>query len=295
MDRTGGKRAQAGADASMCQGVYGTIYAGNVRSGCHGGVWWLQIAPSAPNTWKTFAGGGGRGGGEGGGLAVRNGGERSRPIRVLIASRVRVYREALAEVLSRSQPLCVVGTAADVGEVLERLTEDHVDIVLLDATVELPQAVSQIRQRATNVQVVALAVPQAEEDVIRLAEAGVAGYVLPDGSTEELIVALESAARGELRVSPRVAYRLLRRLGSLATLVQGQEPGPPAELTAREREIIELIHQGMTNKDIARRLGIETGTAKNHVHNILRKLHTHRRINAAEWFRKGGFHLKLEA
>src|SRR5438552_2620413 len=60
-------------------------------------------------------------------------------------------------------------------------------------------------------------------------------------------------------------------------------------------EILQLVDQGMSNKQIARHLGIEVATAKNHVHNILQKLHVHRRIDASSWYRQGGFHLKLEA
>ena len=74
------------------------------------------------------------------------------------------------------------------------------------------------------------------------------------------------------------------------------ETGHPVhELTGLEREILRLVDQGMSNKQIARQLGIEVATAKNHVHNTLRKLHVHRRIEASDWYRQGGFHLKLEA
>lgn len=216
-------------------------------------------------------------------------------IRVLIASRVRVFREALAEALSRHPQFRVLGTASHLDEVLAELRASPPDIVVIDLTVgELPSVVREIRRNIIDVKVIAITMPRTDEEVIRLAEAGVSGYVLPDGSVEDLVVALESAARGELHVSPEVAYRLLRRLGSLASLMQGEEQGPPTELSVREREIIDLINRGMSNKDIARHLGVEVGTAKNHVHNILKKLHVHRRIDAADWYRKAGFHLKLE-
>ena len=64
---------------------------------------------------------------------------------------------------------------------------------------------------------------------------------------------------------------------------------------SREHQILQLVDQSMSNKQIARHLGIEVATAKNHVHNILQKLHVHRRIDASSWYRQGGFHLKLEA
>lgn len=190
----------------------------------------------------------------------------------------------------------VLATVSHPDELLPLLPRLRPDVVLLDTT--LPNAVAAVREigaRVKDVRVVAITAAETEEDVLQLAEAGVAGYVLPDGSLEDLIVALESAARGEFHVSPRVAYRLLRRLGSLAAVVRDKTEGPSAELTPRELEIIELIDRGMSNKDVARHLGIEVGTVKNHVHNILKKLHVHRRINASAWYRKAGFHLRLEA
>ena len=113
------------------------------------------------------------------------GGEGTAVIRALIASRVRVYREALAEVLSRSPRLRVLGTASHVDEILEQLKKDPVDVVLIDSTFpEVPASVREIRRHAGDVKVVAVTIPSTEEDVMRLAEAGVAGYVLPDGSID---------------------------------------------------------------------------------------------------------------
>ena len=129
-------------------------------------------------------------------------------------------------------------------------------------------------------------------------EAGVAGYVLPDGSLDDLIIAVESAVRGELYCPPRVSFTLLRRLGALAASLRDDEGkathSPLRALTGREREILHLVDDGMTNKGIAGRLVIELATVKNHVHNILKKLHVHRRIDASAWYRRGGFQLKLD-
>ena len=121
--------------------------------------------------------------------------------------------------------------------------------------------------------------------------------MVADASLEDLTVAVESAARGELFCSPRVAFTLLRRVGAMAIQIKSAEgeAGPLSELTLREQEILQLVDRGMSNKEIARHLGIGLATAKNHVHHILEKLHVHRRIDASIWYRRGGFHLKLEA
>jgi two-component system nitrate/nitrite response regulator NarL len=172
--------------------------------------------------------------------------------------------------------------------------------VLIDfAMPESARIVAEIRRRAPSVKVVAITLGDTEAEVVQLAEAGVAGYVLPDGSLDDLTIAVESAVRGELYCPPRVAFTLLRRvgaiaLGSVTARKEEAASSPVHELTGREREILQLVDQGMSNKQIARQLGIEVATTKNHVHNILRKLHVHRRIEASDWYRQGGFHLKLE-
>jgi len=222
-------------------------------------------------------------------------------IRALIAGRSRVHREALALALSQARRVRVLGTASHREEILARLVEAPPDIVLVDfAMPEAATIVAEIRRRTPSVKVVAITLGETEAEVIQLAEAGVAGYVLPDGSLDDLIIAVESAVRGELYCPPRVAFTLLRRVGAIAlgSVTASKEQAalsPVHELTGREREILQLVDQGMSNKQIARHLGIEVATAKNHVHNILQKLHVHRRIDASSWYRQGGFHLKLEA
>jgi two-component system, NarL family, nitrate/nitrite response regulator NarL len=221
-------------------------------------------------------------------------------IRALIASRSRVHREALALALSQARRVRVLGTSSHRDEILTRLAEAPPDIVLIDfAMPEAASIVAEIRRRAPSVKVVAITLGDTEAEVIQLAEAGVAGYVLPDGSLDDLTIAVESAVRGELYCPPRVAFTLLRRVGAIAlgsVTVRKEEAAssPVHQLTGREREILQLVDQGMSNKQIARQLGIEVATTKNHVHNILRKLHVHRRIEASDWYRQGGFHLKLE-
>ena len=220
-------------------------------------------------------------------------------IRALIAVRTRVHGEALAAALSQGRRVHVVATTSRPQEVLALLGDATPDIVLVDfATPEAVRIVADIVRRTPHVRVVAITLGETEAEVIQLAEAGVAGYVLPDGSLEDLIIAMESAVRGELYCPPQVAFTLLRRLGTIAATLRNEEQeatdSPLRRLTDREREILQLVDQGMGNKAIARGLAIELATVKNHVHNILKKLHVHTRIDAATWYRRGGFHLRLE-
>ncbi len=201
-------------------------------------------------------------------------------ITVLIVGDIRLYRDGLARLLDRDDRVKVVGTAEGLDHAMERIQQSQPRVVLLDmAMPDSLTAAKTILAECSDVQIVALAVPEVSRDVIACAEAGVAGYVPRQGSLEDLISTLESVDRGEFRCSPHIAASLLRRVAKLAA-ERGRGP-ESAHLTLRELEIVGLIDRGMSNKEIAGRLGIELATAKNHVHNILEKLHVHRRGEAA--------------
>jgi DNA-binding NarL/FixJ family response regulator len=154
------------------------------------------------------------------------------------------------------------------------------DIALLD--IAMPDGTLTVRalaDSAPGVRVVALGVPENDGPVLACAEAGVAGFVPRDGSLEDLVETLKRVVRGEVLCSPRIIGSLFRRVAELAA-----HPLPPVgRLTQRELEILGLIDQKLSNKEIARRLTIELSTVKNHVHSILKKLQVRRRADAAAW------------
>ena len=110
-------------------------------------------------------------------------------------------------------------------------------------------------------------------DALACAEAGLVGFVGREGTIDDLAAALAAALAGEVRCSPRVAALLC---GRVATLARGRA-APAGGLTSREREVAELVSEGLSNKQIALRLGIGPATVKNHVHAVLEKLHVARR------------------
>ncbi len=142
----------------------------------------------------------------------------------------------------------------------------------------------QISRQARGSKVVALGMPEFETEVLSCASVGVSGYVTRGASMDDVLEAIQAAARGEVRCSPRVAGFLFRHIASLAQEQAAPSPTGPS-LTARESQILELLRQGMTNKMISRTLGIELPTVKNHVHSILAKLGIHRRAEAMLLFR----------
>jgi two-component system, NarL family, nitrate/nitrite response regulator NarL len=199
---------------------------------------------------------------------------------VLILAEVGVYRDALARSLSRHERIDVVGVAAGLEEARAGVEQGGPAIVLVDTRMPAgPSAVQALVAGAPDVKVVALAVAEDERDVIAFAEAGAAGYVPLDGSIEDLVAVIESVSRGEMLCSPGVAATLFRHVAALA---RESRRGPvEARLTARELDVLRLIEEGRSNKEIARALSIELSTVKNHVHNILEKLNVDSRTEAA--------------
>jgi two-component system, NarL family, nitrate/nitrite response regulator NarL len=208
------------------------------------------------------------------------------PIRSFVISPVRLYREALAERLEQEDRFEVAGTAASAEEANPTVLRAAPDLVLVDTGT--PAGLRHVRAVAVSLPttpIVALSVPETETDVIACVEAGVAGYVPREATAGELLATLSGVAQGEALCPPWIASILFRRL---ATLAAGRQPAPPSPtLTRRESEILALIDQGLSNKEIARRLQIEIPTVKNHVHRILEKLNVHRRGEAAARIRTG--------
>jgi len=142
-----------------------------------------------------------------------------------------------------------------------------------------------IAEADPSVKVLVLGLGESKERVLRYVEAGADGYVLKNDSVDDLLRHIRAAQRGKALVSPKIAAALMSRVTELAQLFAEIESGisESADLTPREREILELIGQGLTNQEIADRLVIEVGTVKNHVHSILQKLDVSSRQDAASY------------
>jgi two-component system nitrate/nitrite response regulator NarL len=200
-------------------------------------------------------------------------------VHVFVVSNVSLHREGLADLLGRETQIRVVGSASSVDDGIADVMALRPEVVLLDiAGEDRVASITTLVAAIPGVNVVALAVPETERDVIPCAEAGVAACLPPDTPAADFVATIQRVAAGESNASPRVAAMLLRRV---ATLAAKSSARPEERLTAREHEILGLIDEGLSNKQIARRLCIELSTVKNHVHNILEKLRVDRRSEAA--------------
>jgi DNA-binding NarL/FixJ family response regulator len=203
-----------------------------------------------------------------------------RPVSVLIIDDSCLHREALASVVRRMDWSGTVLTAADAEAGVRCVRTSRPDVVLLNvATLASMAMLGAVMAAAPQVRVVAVGITEAHDEVIACAEAGVAGYLLRSETLDDLTATVHSVLRGETRCSPRIAATLLRHVTTLAS--ERHRPAELGPLTPRERQIVLLIDQGLTNKQIAESLCIEVPTVKNHVHNILEKLRVRRRGEAA--------------
>jgi two-component system nitrate/nitrite response regulator NarL len=196
-----------------------------------------------------------------------------------IVAPVRAYREALARALDGRIELRVLGSCATALDALVAIESLGPDVVLVDVSTGAGIEIARALARAgAATRLVALAAPEHDSFVIACAEAGVSAFVASEGTFDDIVAATQAVVRGETACSPRVAATLLRRVADQA---HERLLGEFAPLTPRERQVVALIDEGLSNKEIAARLCIEHSTVKNHVHNLLDKLGARGRAEAA--------------
>jgi DNA-binding NarL/FixJ family response regulator len=191
----------------------------------------------------------------------------------MLVSDVRLNREGVAVLIGGHEGIEVTAQVSLESE----LPGDEVDVVVVDASGGDGLRAARSAIGLSRAPVVVLGAPEDEEEVLQLAEMGVIGFVEREGDLGELATGIEQAAREEASFSPRIGTALLRRINSVGPRARSSEI---AVLTMREREVVQLVAEGLTNKQIAKRLCIEVATVKNHVHNILGKLEVEGRSEA---------------
>lgn len=212
-------------------------------------------------------------------------------IRVLIVEEVRAICEIIATVLRAEPDVEVTACATHLEEAVARLGD--CDVVLVNTTLHneaSARLIRTLRKLAPKVKIVVMGLVRSQHAILQCIEAGVSGYVLKDSSLEELLKNIRAAYNNEALVSPPIAAALMSYVAELVGFDPAgeQEICAPQNLTRREREVLHLVQQGLTNQEIAETLVIELGTVKNHVHNILRKLNVNSRRDAVHVSRLAG-------
>jgi two-component system nitrate/nitrite response regulator NarL len=212
--------------------------------------------------------------------------------RVLLVDDQPLFRRAIATLIASQPGFHVVGEAENGLEALELARRLNPDIVLLD--IEMPvmngvETTRRLREELPAVKVVILTVSEDDDHFFDAIRYGAQGYLLKDLRPEQLYDLLRAVMRDESPLSPSIAGRLLREFREDAGsrhVVSPEAAGPG--LTRRELEIMQLVADGLSNKEIGVRLSITEGTVKNHVHNALEKLQLENRIQAATYVIRHG-------
>jgi DNA-binding NarL/FixJ family response regulator len=204
------------------------------------------------------------------------------PIRVAVVDDQELFRRGLTMLLTVEDDIDVVGEAGDGVAATELAASTAPDVILMD--VRMPkrsgiEACIAIKEVTPSVSIIMLTVSDEEADLYDAIRNGASGYLLKSSSIDEVAQAVRVVAEGQSLISPSMAMKLIDEFTKISRSEQQQVV--PTELTKREIEVLKLVAQGLNNREIGRRLFISENTVKNHVRNILEKLHLHSRMDAA--------------
>jgi two-component system nitrate/nitrite response regulator NarL len=225
--------------------------------------------------------------------------EQTVPVHILLADDTALFRRAIAELVGGQDDFEVVGEAENGLEAVEKANALKPDVVVMD--VEMPvmdgvEATRLIREQVPGVRVVMLTVSEADDHLFDAIRFGAQGYLLKNLRPEELYSLIRAVMRNESPLAPAMAKRLLGQIrdGGTLPIAPATAPETPA-LTRRELEVLQLVADGLSNKEIATSLFITAGTVKNHIHNALEKLQLDNRTQAAAYIVRHGLGRSTES
>jgi len=214
------------------------------------------------------------------------------PIKVLVVDDHALFRRGIAAVLAGEEGLEVVGEAVDGLEAIEKAREIAPDVTLMD--LNMPrcsglEAIQALQTEMPQINVLVLTVSEEETDLFASVKFGARGYLLKNTEPEELVHAIFHIAQGGVIVSPLMATKLLTEFKELTAGAEREPIGEAnSDLSPREGEVLQLVAQGATNKEIADALFIAENTVKTHLKSIMEKLHLANRSQAAAYAIKKG-------
>ncbi len=212
----------------------------------------------------------------------------TRPISLVLVDDNRLLREGIAGMIRELPDFHVLAASADVEEAMRKVREAKPRVVLLDFGLENGdslRATTTVHQEVPEAKVIVMGLLAAQEDVAEFVRAGASGFIMKDASFEEFVDTIRKVAAGGKVLPPELAV-------SLFSQIVGTKLGRPrakvleaVRLTNREREVVDLISEGLSNKEISTRMSIAVHTVKSHVHNVLEKLALHSRLEVAAFTR----------
>lgn len=202
-------------------------------------------------------------------------------IRIVVADDHPLYREGVARSLADDAAFAVVGQAADADAAVELVQRASPDIVLLDLSMPAGGGISALRRIMSlpvTPKVAMLTVSEEDDDVMQALKAGAVGYILKGVGSRELVSIVKDVARGQSYVSPALAARILNAMREGGAR---RAENPLDDLSKREEDILKLVAEGKSNKEVGRALDLQEKTVKHYMTTILQKLHVRNRVEAA--------------
>lgn len=215
-------------------------------------------------------------------------------VRVFLIAENRLLREALSRILSKRPELDLVGAVPFSTEAIHNILEASPEILVLDSVPSLLgdfDFVRRARTAAPNLRILLIGMDNDQDLFLRAVRAGVVGYVLKDASAMDVVAAVRAAAQEEAVCPPRLLNSLFRHVATQAAGIPSVRVRLDFGLTRREQQLVPMIGQGLTNKEIASQLNLSEQTVKNHVHRMLQKVGVSDRLSVVELLRDHGHQL----
>ncbi len=211
-------------------------------------------------------------------------------LRILLVDDHVLFREGIASLVAARPDMEIVGQAVDGLEAIEKYRALRPDMILMD--IRMPncdglEATRRIKKEWPDARIVILTVSEEDEDLFEAIKSGAQGYLLKNMRPAGLFELIQGVSRGEAPISPALAAKILKEFLQSAQKANHQ-PVAEVNLTDREKQVLQYVAQGASNKEIAGYVTITEGTVKNHLHNILEKLHLHNRAQAAAYALREG-------
>lgn len=203
----------------------------------------------------------------------------------------RLLREGLARLIREQPDFTILAASADAEEAMARVREAKPNVVLLDFGLEGHDSLAlttTVRRDVPEAKVIILGLLPIEEDVASYVRAGASGFIMRDATFEDFVRTIRSVVEGSVVLPPQLTGSLFSQIARHAMGRGAPRELVAVRLTQRERQVIDLIAEGLANKDIAARLHIAIHTVKSHVHNVLEKLALHSRLEVAAYSRNQG-------
>jgi DNA-binding NarL/FixJ family response regulator len=213
------------------------------------------------------------------------------PIKLVLIDDNRLLREGIVEVILSQPGFEVLAASADVDEAIEQVREARPDIVLLDfglANHDSLGLTAMVHAEVPSARVIVMGLLPTQEDVAAFVHAGASGFIMKDASFETFFSTIRAVARGAEVLPPALTNSLFSQITSHAAGRSKARVLESVRLTSRERQVIDLLGEGLSNKEIATRMNIAVHTVKSHVHNVLEKLSLRSRLEVAAFSHSGG-------